>query len=98
MAVEGRIAVGPDEGVRVAVPDQLQVDVVAERPLLHMVYRCCRDSFSVIRPCMVSAVIPWRCESSWRSPVRRIAYVVAAVRWCDRSGCLAPAVRRFGQR
>ena len=45
--------------MRVAVADELQVDVVVSRPRVHMVYSCCRDSVPVIRPCMVSAVIPW---------------------------------------
>ena len=50
---------GPNDAVRVAVADDLKVEVVGARPRVSMVYICCRDSCPVARPCMVSAVTPW---------------------------------------
>jgi hypothetical protein len=44
--------------VRVAVADDLQVQVVGARPRVSMVYSCCRDSCPVTRPCIVSAETP----------------------------------------
>ena len=45
--------------MRVAVADDLEVEVVGCRPRVSMVYSCCRDSCPVNRPCMVSAETPW---------------------------------------
>jgi hypothetical protein len=56
--VSGWTGFGPDEAVRVAVSDDLQVDVVGDAAADQHVYSCCRDSSAVARPCMVSAVIP----------------------------------------
>jgi hypothetical protein len=50
---------GADDGVRVAVADDLEVEVVGVRPRVSIVYSCWRDSVPVATPCMVSAETPW---------------------------------------
>jgi hypothetical protein len=48
-----------DDGVRVAVADDLEVEVVGVAPRVSIVYSCWRDSVPVARPCMVSTETPW---------------------------------------